>query len=113
MNRRAVESLVKAGAFDSMGENRHSLVEAVDGIIKSVESDSRRNLDGQLDLFSLMSGEHRARRRMYMRSGTSKNIPIPNCCSRKKRSAACTCPATRWMRTGSSRQSLRPIPSRP
>jgi DNA polymerase-3 subunit alpha len=56
MNRRAVESLVKAGAFDSMGENRHSLVEAVDGIIKSVESDSRRNLDGQLDLFSLMSG---------------------------------------------------------
>lgn len=113
MNRRAVESLVKAGAFDSMGENRHSLVEAVDGIIKSVESDSRRNLDGQLDLFSLMSGEHRARRRMYMRSGTSKNTPIPNCCSRKKRSAACTCPATRWMRTGSSRQSLRPIPSRP
>lgn len=56
MNRRAVESLIKAGAFDSMGENRHSLVEAVDGIIKSVESDSRRNLDGQLDLFSLMSG---------------------------------------------------------
>ena len=46
-----------------------------------------------------------------MRSGTSKNIPIPNCCSRKKRSAVCTCPATRWMRTGSSRQSLRPIPS--
>ena len=33
MNRRAVESLVKAGAFDSMGENRHSLVEAVDGVI--------------------------------------------------------------------------------
>ena len=31
-------------------------MEAVDGIIKSVESDSRRNLDGQLDLFSLMSG---------------------------------------------------------
>ena len=55
-NKRVVESLIKAGAFDSMGENRHSLVEAVDGIIKSVESDSRRNLDGQLDLFSLMSG---------------------------------------------------------
>ena len=56
LNRRAVECLIKAGAFDSMGVNRHSLVEAVDGIIKSVESDSRRNLDGQLDLFSLMSG---------------------------------------------------------
>ena len=56
MNRRAVESLVKAGAFDSMGENRHSLVEAVDGVIKSVESDAKRNLEGQIDLFSLMSG---------------------------------------------------------
>ena len=44
------ECLIKAGAFDSMGVNRHSLVEAVDGIIKSVESDSRRNLEGQLDL---------------------------------------------------------------
>ncbi len=40
LNRRAVECLIKAGAFDSMGVNRHSLVEAVDGIIKSVESDS-------------------------------------------------------------------------
>ena len=47
LNRRAVECLIKAGAFDSMGVNRHSLVEAVDGIIKSVESDSRRNLEGQ------------------------------------------------------------------
>ena len=56
LNRRAVECLIKAGAFDSMGVNRHSLVEAVDGIIKSVESDSRRNLEGQLDLFSVMSG---------------------------------------------------------
>ena len=57
LNRRAVECLIKAGAFDSMGVNRHSLVEAVDGIIKSVESDSRRNLEGQLDLFSVMGGE--------------------------------------------------------
>ena len=57
LNRRAVECLIKAGAFDSMDVNRHSLVEAVDGIIKSVESDSRRNLEGQLDLFSVMSGE--------------------------------------------------------
>ena len=56
-NPRALECLIKAGAFDSMDVNRHSLVEAVDGIIKSVESDSRRNLEGQLDLFSVMSGE--------------------------------------------------------
>ena len=56
LNRRAVECLIKAGAFDHMGYNRHSLVEAVEGILKSIESDSRRNLEGQLDLFSVMSG---------------------------------------------------------
>ena len=57
LNRRAVECLIKAGAFDHMGYNRRSLVEAVEGILKSIETDSRRNLDGQLDLFSVMSGE--------------------------------------------------------
>ena len=29
----------------------------MEGILKSIETDSRRNLDGQLDLFSVMSGE--------------------------------------------------------
>ena len=57
LNRRSVESLIKAGAFDRFGPNRHSMVEAVEGILKSIETDSRRNLDGQLDLFSVMSGE--------------------------------------------------------
>ena len=49
--------LIKAGTFDHLGNNRHSHVEAVEGILKSIETDSRRNLDGQLDLFSVMSGE--------------------------------------------------------
>ena len=57
LNRRSVESLIKAGAFDCFDSNRHSMVEAVEGILKSIETDSRRNLEGQLDLFSVMSGE--------------------------------------------------------
>ena len=56
LNRRAVECLIKAGAVDRLGNNRHSHVEAVEGILKSIETDTRRNLDGQLDLFSVMSG---------------------------------------------------------
>ncbi len=56
LNRRAVECLIKAGAFDCMGVNRRSQVEAVEAILKSIETDSRRNLEGQLDLFSVMSG---------------------------------------------------------
>ncbi len=56
LNRRAVESLIKAGAFDCMEYNRRSLMEAVEGILKSIESDARFNLEGQLDLFSAMEG---------------------------------------------------------
>ena len=29
------------------------MVEAVEGILKSIETDSRRNLEGQLDLFGV------------------------------------------------------------
>ena len=58
LNRRTVESLITAGAFDNLGSNRRSLVEATEGVLKSIESDSRKNLDGQIDLFSMMSGTH-------------------------------------------------------
>ncbi len=54
INRKAVESLIKAGAFDSINENRKMLVENLDNILKSIETQKRKNLDGQLDLFSSM-----------------------------------------------------------
>ncbi|MCI2046665.1 MAG: DNA polymerase III subunit alpha [Faecalibacterium sp.] len=56
LNRRAVENLIRAGAFDSFGATRRSMLEAVENILKSVENDARRNLEGQLDLFSAMGG---------------------------------------------------------
>ena len=57
INRRAVENLIRAGAFDSMGSNRRSMLESVEGILKSVESDARRNVEGQLDLFAALGEE--------------------------------------------------------
>ena len=56
LNRRALENLVKAGAFDNLGATRHGMLESVEGILKSVENDARQNLDGQMDLFGLMGG---------------------------------------------------------
>ena len=52
INRRAVESLIKSGAFDSLGSTRRAMLQCIEGILKSVETDSRKNLEGQLDLFS-------------------------------------------------------------
>ncbi len=115
LNRRAVESLIKAGAFDRMGVNRHSLVEAIDGIIKSVESDNKRNLDGQLDLFSVMSGLNAAGSEnadSYEIKAFPEYSPYRAASAGKKKSAACTCPATRWTLTGNSRRGSPPTPSK-
>ena len=62
INRRAVENLIRAGAFDSMGDNRRSMLEAVEGILKSVENDARKNVAGQLDFFAAMGGEEEVAR---------------------------------------------------
>ena len=59
LNRRAVESLVKCGAFDETGVSRKAMLQNVDGIFKSVEADASRNVEGQLDLFSQLGGDER------------------------------------------------------
>lgn len=51
INRRAVESFIKSGAFDGVESNRHSMIKSLEGILKSVENDRRKNLDGQVSLF--------------------------------------------------------------
>lgn len=51
INRRAVESIIKSGAFDELEDTRKGMLEALDGIMKSVEMSARKNLDGQIDLF--------------------------------------------------------------
>ncbi|MDL2324768.1 DNA polymerase III subunit alpha [Ruminococcaceae bacterium OttesenSCG-928-A16] len=53
VNRRAIESFIKSGAFDGIEKNRHSMMNAVEGILKSVENNRRKNLEGQLNLFDV------------------------------------------------------------
>ena len=51
LNRRAVESLIRAGAFDSLGYKRKQLLQVIDAVIESVSNAGRKNVAGQLDLF--------------------------------------------------------------
>jgi len=53
MNRRAVESLIRSGAFDSLGYKRKSLLQIIDVIIEGVASAGRNNIAGQIDMFSM------------------------------------------------------------
>lgn len=59
LNRRAVESLIRCGAFDGLGNNRREMLLAVTPVLESLDADKRKNIEGQIGLFDL-GGEERA-----------------------------------------------------
>ncbi|MDO4495886.1 MAG: DNA polymerase III subunit alpha [Clostridiaceae bacterium] len=54
-NRRAIESLIKCGAFDGMGANRRQMYIVTESIIEELDNAKRRNVDGQLGFGDLVS----------------------------------------------------------
>jgi DNA polymerase-3 subunit alpha len=53
LNKRQVESLIKSGAFDSLGTKRSQLLSEYERIIDIYLKKERNKSDGQLDLFSI------------------------------------------------------------
>jgi DNA polymerase-3 subunit alpha len=51
LNKRTIESLVKAGAFDSLGHERKGLLEVYELIIDRTVARRRKEAEGQFDLF--------------------------------------------------------------
>ncbi len=68
LNRRAVENLIKAGAFDSLGYRRKALMQVAGAVIDSISQAERDNISGQMDLFG---GEESGR------GPAAESIPIP------------------------------------
>ncbi|MDR2560006.1 MAG: DNA polymerase III subunit alpha [Oscillospiraceae bacterium] len=54
LNKRAVEALIKAGAFDSFGNGRRAMLMVYEEIL--VRLSQSRGMEGQLDLFGLAGG---------------------------------------------------------
>ncbi len=52
MSRKALESLIKAGAFDEFGFSRKHLLGVYDKVLEAVRNDASRGAFGQMDLFS-------------------------------------------------------------
>ena len=67
LNRRAVENLIRAGAFDSMGYKRRALLQAAPAILDSVSRAEKDNVAGQMDLFGGFGEQEEEQR-----------IPIPD-----------------------------------
>ncbi len=71
MSSRAVESLIKAGAFDSLGVKRRQLMLICGQMLDSIADARRRNVEGQMDLFGVLSGQDGA-------SASVHDIPLPD-----------------------------------
>ena len=57
MNRRVIESLIKSGAFDTMGYRRSQLMKVYGQVLDGIAAARKRNVEGQLDLFGLGGDE--------------------------------------------------------
>lgn len=55
INKKAIESLIKAGAFDCLNENRAQHFAVYEGLVESAQNNSKKNIEGQMSLFQLNS----------------------------------------------------------
>ena len=85
MNKRAVENLIKAGAFDTMGAYRSQLIKVYEKVLDAIAGSRKVNVEGQLDMFGMAAGngeqaaaihlpevpEYTATERMFMEKDTT------------------------------------------
>ena len=57
VNRKCVESLIKAGAFDSLGKNRKTLLYSFDQILDTVQDEHSRAFSNQITMFDVANDE--------------------------------------------------------
>jgi DNA polymerase-3 subunit alpha len=71
INKKALESLIKGGAFDTLGARRAQLLAVYEKILENTQSDNRSNLDGQVSFFSIMDEQDK----LAMTNYEYPNIP--------------------------------------
>lgn len=57
VNRKCIESLIKAGAFDGFEQTRSTLLASFEGIIDTINDTSRKTMQGQVTMFDLGNTE--------------------------------------------------------
>ena len=55
VNKKCIESLIKAGAFDEFGQTRSTLLASFEGIIDTIQNSAKRSFKGQVTMFDLTS----------------------------------------------------------
>ncbi len=59
VNKKCVESLIKAGTFDEFEQTRSTLLASFEGIMDSIQSEKKKGLSGQVSMFDLGSEEEK------------------------------------------------------
>ena len=57
VNKKCIESLIKSGAFDELGETRHTLIESFEGILDTISGETRKSIQGQVTMFDIANEE--------------------------------------------------------
>ena len=65
VNKKCIESLIKAGAFDSLGKNRNTLLASFENILDSINADRRKSLSGQVNMFELGNSKEENQKQLY------------------------------------------------
>ena len=58
-NKRALENLIRAGAFDCFGHYRSQLVAVYEKLLESIAGTRRQNVEGQMDFFGISQSAHK------------------------------------------------------
>lgn len=59
VNKKCVESLIKAGAFDEFEQTRSTLLASFEGIMDAIQSGRKKGFDGQVSMFDLGSEQEK------------------------------------------------------
>lgn len=57
VNKKCIESLIKAGAFDNLGETRATYLASFEGILETIQNTKKKSMEGQFSMFDLGSNK--------------------------------------------------------
>ena len=65
VNKKCIESLIKAGAFDEFGKNRATLIASYEGILDTIGNATKKNIQGQVSIFDIGSKDENLEENKY------------------------------------------------
>lgn len=65
VNKRCIESLIKAGTFDELGKNRSTLLASFENIVDIIELSNKKGFEGQVSMFDLGENEEEKQKIKY------------------------------------------------